>query len=129
GFADLGQQLLGRDAAHLATRLAHRGETRPDLARSRRVVEAEHGHFVGNLQAALAYLVHHAAGAVVVGGEDRGRRVGQVEQPPRADDAGFERKTAVDDERFVVRDAGAAQPVAIAGQAPSAAAVRLRTGD
>src|SRR5690606_13754848 len=126
---DGGDQLLGGYPAHLAAGLAHGGQAGPHLARDRGVVETEHRQLRRYREAARGRLVEHAAGGVVVGGDDRGRRIVHVQQLARAGDARFERELAFHHQVRIRLDPGLAQAVEVAGQAPGAAAVAAVAGD
>ena len=77
------QQQAHGHAAHLGERLAHRRQRRVDDRGLLGVVEADDRDVVRNPQAALARDAHRADRGVVVEGEDRGRRIGLVQQRSR----------------------------------------------
>ena len=91
-------RMLRRGLGHVADRLLDRADRRPDLARNRRIVEADHRKLLGDAQAHGQRGLDHAAGHLVVGGEDRGRRRSQRKQLARAFLAGMEAVVAKGDE-------------------------------
>jgi hypothetical protein len=65
---DLGQQQAGRLAAHLLDRLADGGQRRLGVAGHRRVLEADHGHVLGDPAAGSPQGPQRPGGHQVVGG-------------------------------------------------------------
>ena len=97
--------------AQLLQREMHRRQRRDQVAQRLDVVEAGHGHVVGDPQPTLAQGRHRADGHDVVAGEHAGGRGPRRPAPPAAAYPPSRVNAAVDDPDAVGLDAGARQAV------------------
>jgi hypothetical protein len=105
-LAVAGQQHAQRGGGHRRERLPDRGERGTGPGRDGYVVEADHAQVARGAQAALAERLQDAERLPVVPGHNRGRRIGQVQQPGGHLPGPVRRQLAAADQPLVRRQAG-----------------------
>ena len=98
-------------------RLVDCGQRRPDRAGQRGIVEPGDGQLAGQLDIAIMRNREDPGGHIVVRGEDRGRRLGQVKQAACPAHTGIEIEFAIADQDRIIGDPGPVERAAITSQA------------